>query len=151
MINRIVAGCMAFCMLSITNGKAQTSPLSGTASNFKQVSLRQFPATFDCNTAEIDRLFVLSGHVTSRISPAFTLNGEIIAKVSQDKEVQSLNIRLSDLVGATATFSRIKMDNGTIRYTGYILQLHDTEALILKNENGRYFFIRESQKTVLAD
>src|ERR1700692_3394951 len=120
---RRTPGWMAFFVFIFVNAHAQSVSLLETPANLQPVLFNQFPQKSPCDLESLERLFSEAGKVSAFIAPGIFLRGEVIAKTQQNAQVQSINISLSDFSGAMFTLSRIRLENGALRYNGHMVSL----------------------------
>jgi hypothetical protein len=148
---RRTPGWMACFVFIVVNAHAQSASLLETPANLQPVLFNQFPQKSPCDLESLERLFSEVGKVSASIAPGIFLRGEVIARTQQNAQVQSINISLSDFSGAMFTLSRIRLENGTLRYNGHMVSLNHTEAMVLSIENGKYYFVKTTQPLVVTD
>lgn len=148
---RRILGCLAFCVFFIITANAQYSSDIYQEQKSKTYLLKGLPQKSQCNIPALDKLFTKSGFVSCFIAKSFFLRGEVIENIQRNPSVQSINIGLSDYPGAILCLSRIRLEDGSIRYNGHITTLNNSDAMILSLENGRYFFNKIEQRLLITD
>jgi hypothetical protein len=148
---RRIPGWMACFVFIVVNTHAQSASLLETPANLQPVIFSQLPQKSPCDLESLEKLFSATGKVSVTVAPGIFLRGEVIARTKQSDQVQSLNIHLSDFPGAMFTLSRIRLENGALRYNGHLLSLNHNEAIILSLENGKYYFIKTTQPILVTD
>ena len=148
---RRTPGWMACFVFIVVSAHAQSASLLERSSNLRPVLFNQFPQKSPCDLESLERLFSAAGQVSALVAPGIFLRGEVIARNEQNAEVQSINISLSDFSGALFTLSRIRLENGTLRYNGHMVSLNHNEAMVLSIENGKYYFVKTTIPFLVTD
>lgn len=74
--------------------------------------------------------------VNTRATERLPFNGTVVSK-AEDKDVQSVVVRLANRYGATLTFSKTRLSDGSFRYTGRIISLKHGDAYdVVPEGNG---------------
>jgi len=143
--------CMSICLLlAIKANTQQTKPAIPTM--FSQpVSFNQLPQKIVCNIASLEKLFNASGTVSFQLSSAHILEGKVISHVKPNAIAETINIRFEDFHGAIFTLSRVRTENGSMQYTGHILNFQDRDAMVLQADNGKYYFSKTEQRLILTE
>jgi hypothetical protein len=82
----------------------------------------------------------------------FPFEGEIIASVNRHNDrIQSLVIRAANYENAHFTFSKVVLDNGTIKYTGRILSFRHSDVFEVRKIDEGYFLIKRGFYEVVND
>ena len=142
---------MALSICYVAKSNAQHIPPVNQAPTFKPALFNQFPLKTECRLGELEKLFAAKGKISASVASELSLRGEVIANVQQNPSVNTINIRLSDFPGAMFTLSRIRLEDGTIRYNGHIISRDHSDALVLSIENGKYYFTKEEQRLVVTE
>jgi hypothetical protein len=152
MIDRKILGVLGTCLVFISataqsQMKSTAEGLFGSRPN----AFDSFPSRSFCKTESLESLFHSSNHAFLPLSSGQHLEGEIVARVSQNPYVSSLNIRLDPSAEWVCTFSRIVLEDGSIRYAGRVVSLKSADALMLSEEAGKYYLIKKDHRLVLAE
>lgn len=74
-----------------------------------------------------------------------TFSGNVVSNESMyDNALQTVVIRSSNFSGAVLSFSRVRLDDGTSRYTGRIVSLQHGDLYELVQENNTFYFIKRN-------
>jgi hypothetical protein len=110
------------------------------------------PELFECVPPNLERL----SH--SRTTDTITLQfgkllfiGEIIERVQQTPQVESINIRSHNYPGAMLNLSVFTDNNNTQKIVGRIIHPDSGDVLILDQENGRYYMRKRLQKFFMTE
>jgi len=144
-------GCLAFCIFFVTQVKSQYTSELNQSPNLKPNLFKQITRKSQCNFAALGRLFSETGVVGEAISQGFFLQGEIIENIQQNPNVQSIRIKLTHFPGAIFTLSRIKLEDGSIRYNGHIISSAYNDALVLSLENGKYYLTKTELRLLITE
>jgi hypothetical protein len=106
-----------------------------------------------CNTAILDKVFDAreKSNITIFISDQLTIAGEVLDKTQVNQSVQTVSIRCSNFHGAVMSISRSRMPDNSFRYNGGIINREFADVLMLKYENGQYFFKKDQLAYVMVD
>lgn len=161
MKRQIIVAFLGVLYCSITTVSAQTTsslkdktaiPVSGQLLKEKPRLFSRLPEKFTVGKPVLDKLFTGS---TRRISPAdnqeFPFEGEIIERVQKNPNVVSVNIKLSNYEGALLNVSRIINSDLSVSYIGRAININNGDVLLLKNENGKFYFTQEKQAFTLVE
>ena len=134
------------------NTQAQTSPPVNQVVEEKPLLFTNLPEKSDCNLEEIDKLFMAepSQKLVIRLNARMQLDGTVMEKVRHSPEVLTINFKITNYPNALFTVSRIIKD-GVIRYTGRIVSRDNGDALMVVQENGKYYFTKSPRKFVMTE
>ena len=104
-----------------------------------------------CDNTLLKKIFASSGIVSVRLTSSQVLRGLIISHTKPNPSAETVNIRLLDYPKIVFTLSKIKLDDGSAKYIGHILSLDGNEALVLKQENKKYYFIKTEQRLLVTE
>jgi hypothetical protein len=125
---------------------------ASTQEIFSKPSLfSQLPDKAGCSSASLNDLFNGSKQVVLVLNSEIFIRGEITASVNQNASVKSVIIRLTDFPGANCTISRIRMEDGSVRYAGRMLSVSHSDAMLLAREKGKYFFVKAAQRLLMTE
>lgn len=140
--------------LFITNAiAAQESPALSPKPSSKPLLFQQFPAKLSCNADALLQVFdaALNDEIVLEPAPGHLLKGQVIEKVQKNAVVLSINIRLSTIPGALLNLSRITLPYSIQQVRGRIVHPQSGDVLLLTQEQGNYFLVKQSQSFFLAE
>lgn len=143
--------CMAICLFFAAEAKAQQLTPSTPATFSQPVLFKKLPQKTICDIPSLEKLFAATDSVTFQLSPACLLEGKIISHVKPNLFAETLNISLAAFDGAVFTLSRIETGDGNTRYRGHIMSLQSSDAIVMQQENGNYYFIKTEQKLLMTE
>lgn len=112
----------------------------------------RLPEKFIIGKPKLEKLFTAT---TKRIASAadaeFPFEGEILERVQKNPNVVSVNIRLSNYDGAILNVSRIINSDLSVSYIGRAININSGDVLLLKNENGKFYFTKEKRSLIMIE
>jgi hypothetical protein len=70
------------------------------------------------------------------------LSGEVIEKVETTAGTKNINIRLSNFGNALLNISFLNQQDNTYKITGRIIDPKNADALVIAEENGKYYITK---------
>jgi hypothetical protein len=143
---------MAVLLLCAHTLQAQVTPPVNQNIADKPLLFSSLPQKLDCNLEEVDKLFMAepSQKLLLQLNNHLRLEGVVAEKVQPSQEVLTINFKLSNFNGALFNISRI-IQNGTIRYTGRIINKENGDVLTMIKENEKYYFTKQAQKFFMVE
>ena len=141
------------CLLFIAFASfAQGEPPLNQQPSEKPFLFSNLPDKFECNVQELQKLFVepRPDYVSAKFHEVFYAKGLATRNVSPKSNLTSINIHLDNYKGALLNLSQIFNDKG-ISYTGRIVSMNHADVLLLKEEKGQYFFVKQERKFVMVE
>lgn len=111
----------------------------------------RLPERFTVGKPILDKLFTTGSRHISAGNQEFPFEGEVIEKVQKNPNVVSVNIRLSNYEGAILNVSRIINSDLSVSYVGRAVNINSGDILLLKNENGKFYFTKEKQSLTMVE
>ena len=144
----------------VSNGQNQKIPLNEPDYNKPKI-FQNLPDSIEVDAATISGLFNLSKGQT--VAPSFSnrattasfqLLGEVISKSdnmplnvqarsASHAAISSMILKLSDYNGANFTISKITNTDGTVQYTGRIINFKSGDLFVLQTINGKLMLIKK--------
>ena len=126
--------------------------IPNSAPNYNKPKLfNSLPGKIAVEIKELDLIFSQSAKFTRDATARFTsknlssFNGKISSAMSKyDNRIRSLVIHPSIFSGATFTLSSSTKSDGTIEYSGRIVNFAYGDAYQLKKQNDQYFLIKKN-------
>lgn len=110
------------------------------------------PAKFVVGRPKLDNLFLgTTKRISSATDPEFPFEGEITERVQKNPNVVSVNIKLSNYNGAILNVSRIINSDLSVSYIGRAVNVNNGDVLLLKNEDGKFYFTQEKQSLSMVE
>ncbi len=135
---------MLLCIISIT-GYSQDN----TA---KPKQFSNFPATIECNQTELSRIFSAPAgqNINLHFGSNFNFSGIVTSNIVKYANLQSVVIKSPDFSNTIFSVSKILNDDGTVSYTGRIINQNFFDGFELKkNLAGNYQLIKiETDKVI---
>ena len=119
----------------------------------KPLLFQQLPEKIHCPLAVLEQIFSASTDSTVQINlgSQAKIEGTVIARVAVTKEQLSMNIRCNNYQRALLNISRITKADGLFSYIGRIVSLQHGDVLLLWEDNGQYYFIRDKQLLTMVE
>ena len=148
------SACIAVLLLCAVNVQSQsqaTPPLNQQIAD-KPLLFASLPQKLECNLEEVDRLFMSepSQKMQLHLNNYLQLDGVVAEKIQRTPEILSVNFKASNYGGALFNISRI-IQNGTIRYSGRIINKDNGDVLMMIKENEKYYFSKLSQRFTMVE
>lgn len=143
--------CMALLLCADKAISQSTPPLNQPASN-KPLLFASLPQKLECNLEEIDKLFMSEPDqkLQLQLNNYLQLDGFVAEKIQRSPEVLSINFRSMNYSGALFNISRI-IQNGTIRYTGRIVNKDNGDVLMMVKDKDKYYFTKSPQQFTMVE
>jgi hypothetical protein len=143
-MKRLYAAC-AICILLSFSGTAQV-PVNQHPVE-KPALFAALPGKFSCSINALQSLFgsAANGRVNLQLSNQLQLNGIVLEKVAVSNQQVSINIRCNNYQNALLNISRITLDNGNYKYVGRLVSPAHGDVLLLWEDKGQYYFIKQKQ------
>ena len=151
MKRRIIIRFIIICIFFAGNANGQQTAGNVPIVFSQTISFKQFPEHTSCDRASLDDLFSMHDEISLKLSNDFLIKGKIISHVKPNASAETINVSLPDFHGSVFTISRVRTEEGKIKFVGHILNLENNDAIILKEENQKYFFIKTEQRLLVTD
>jgi hypothetical protein len=151
MKKRYTIACIAVLLCASTVRSQVTPPVNQQISD-KPLLFSSLPQKLECNLEEVDRLFMSepSQKLQLQLNNYLQLDGIVMEKIRRSPEVLSVNFKTLNYDGALFNISRI-IQNGTIRYSGRIINKENGDVLTLVKENEKYYFTKMAQRFTMVE
>jgi hypothetical protein len=106
---------------------------------------------FEVGTAALEKLFHCTGALSMQLAPGLHITGTVQSRTERGPSVVSILIRVENPQGAMLSLSRSQESDGSVRFTGHLLRLHDPDGMLLVEQDGLYYFIRTEQRYLVAE
>ena len=143
--------CMAVLLCANKAISQVTPPLNQHVSD-KPMLFASLPQKLECNLEEIDRLFMSepSQKLQLQLNNQLQLEGIVAEKVQKSPEILSINFKSINYGGALFNITRV-IQNGTIRYTGRIVNKENGDVLMMVKDNEKYYFTKSLQRFTMVE
>jgi hypothetical protein len=133
----------SFAQETISKGKPAERPLL----------FAHLPSKFSCNKAELEKIagIAKSQQVSIQLNDKLTLFGEILENLQTSARLQNINIRLSNFGNALLHISIIKQADNSNKFVGRIIHPKHGDALIISEENGRYYVTKQKMEFFMVE
>jgi hypothetical protein len=152
MKNLYSAVALCFLLFTAFTTNAQVEPPLNQRIPDKPSLFVSLPEKFECSSAQLEKLFTLTPpqKISVKLNSAFQMDGVMAEKFERSSHLTSINIHLSNYDDAFFNISRIQDKDG-ISYTGRIVSIRHNDVLLLRKENGKYFFVKGQQKFTMVE
>ncbi|HVK47956.1 MAG TPA: hypothetical protein VM488_08935 [Pseudobacter sp.] len=140
----------AFLSMSVKAQQAITVKQHHTP---KPAVFTKFPAKFEVDLAPFRRAFASSidDTVSIRLSAHHTFRGVIIDKVQHSPTLRALNIKSAEFSGAMMHISLNTSPDAEQPVNVRIIHPRKADVIVLSQEAGKYFLVKEEQQFFLAE
>lgn len=148
-MNLFAIGICAFVLLSF-NAISQQPPL---ITEKARQAFHKIPSKSRVNSEELRRLFRydINDSIQLRLSPDIFLEGRITAKQIKLSGAVLINLLADNYPGILFNFSMVPQNNGHQKISGRVIHKNLEEVMILKEENGEYFFEKLKRERLLPE
>ena len=139
----ICANCMTFAQNSI----------SKDTGGDKSSLFASLPSKSVCDRSELEKIAQLPkfAHISLLISDNLVLSGEVIEKVETVAGTKNLNIRLSNFGNALFNISLLIQQDNTYKIIGRIIHPKNADALVIAEENGKYYITKHKMEFFMVE
>jgi len=152
MKNLFITGLLVACLVASQAMFAQQpQPVAKPTDFHKAVSLAELPKRIEF-ALSIQKIhtFRLADKVSLPMGDS-EFTGEIVDKAQPAAGVVSMNIRSINMPGTFCTISIVTDSDHTQKIVGRIFNPHGTEALVLTEENNRYYWVKQELRLLMTD
>jgi hypothetical protein len=152
MKNLYAAGLSCLLALMAFTSYSQVEPPLNQPATNKPSLFASLPEKFECSTDQLEKIFSFSPaqKISLKLNSAFSIEGILAEKFERSNHFTTINIKLSNYSDALFNLSRTE-DKSGISYTGRIVSIKHSDALVLKKENGKYFFLKQQQQFLMVE
>lgn len=138
------------CFSFSTAAQESNQPNAGAA---RRLSFATLPPKSICDRAELTKTLSLQklDYVSLKLTDNFHLTGEVIDKVQSSPGVQTINIRLSNAGNALLNITVIDQPGNTSRIVGRIIHPKNSEAIVIAEENGKYYITKHKMEFFMVE
>jgi hypothetical protein len=141
-------GCLIACALCVLFSSYTIAQVPVNQHPVEKPALfAQLPEKFSCSTTSLQNLFTPAANdkVNAQLGSQLKLTGIVLEKVAVSNNQLSINIRCNSLDNALLNISRITLDDGTYKYVGRMINPSHGDVLLLWEERGQYYFVKQKQ------
>jgi hypothetical protein len=146
MKRKCLSGCIAL-LLSFSAIEAQVAVPVNQHPVEKPLLFSTFPDKLSCTASALQNLFMFADNSALNIqfNDLLPVSGMVLQKVIVTRQQVSINIRCSNFHDALLNVSRIIQPDGSILFTGRLVHPAFGDVLLLTQEKGQYYFIKQRQ------
>ena len=106
-----------------------------------------------CNRSELEKIThsAKSDQISIKLSDNLLLSGEVIEKIESSPGIQNLNVRLSNFGNALLNVSIIRQPDNTNKIVGRIIHPKHADALVIAEENGKYYVTKHKMEFFMVE
>ena len=106
-----------------------------------------------CNRSELEKIRQManSAQVTLDLADNLVLSGELVEKVETTGGNYNVNIRLSNFGKALFHISFVKQIDNGYKITGRIIHPKNADALVIAEENGKYYITKYKMEFFMVE
>jgi hypothetical protein len=154
MKRKLLSAALATCLFTLHSFSQEISFRSAREKNNDKPSLFTNVAertAADVNLMQNLFMYKTGQGVTVKFTDNLQLNGRVVM-TEQETKLQSVTIRCTNFPNALLTLSKVTLEDGTVQYTGAILNNQHKDVISLEKEsNGNYAWIKKSLSDLLPD
>lgn len=154
MKRKLLSTALAVCLLSLHSFSQELNFRSAKEKNEgKQALFSNAAERVSTDVNLIQNLFNLKTGVGTTIKFASNLQlvGHIVSN-EQENNLQSITMRCTNFPGALLTLSKVTLEDGTITYTGAILNHQSKDIIMLeKDDAGNYAWQKKNMSELIED
>lgn len=145
-------GFLLLCICTAFTAIAQ-EPLSKDKSAQKSLLFASLPQKLACNRLELEKLShsSKSDKVSIKLSDNLLLSGEVIERIESAPGIQNMNIRLSNFGNALLNVSILTQPDNTTKIIGRIIHPKHGDALVITEENGKYYITKQKMEFFMVE
>lgn len=129
------------------------NPVSRDTRVEKSSLFASLPAKSICKCSELEKISqsAKSAQVSLALADHLVLSGEVVEKVEIAGGNQNVNIRLSNFGNSLLHLSFLKQEDNSYKITGRIIHPKNAEALVIAEENGKYYITRYKMEYFMVE
>jgi len=119
----------------------------------KTLLFAHLPTKQACNAAELQKIAYLgqSESISLKLTDDLTLSGEILENLTTSPNVQKVSVRLSNFGNALLHFSIFTQPDNTNKIIGRIIHPKHGDALVIAQENGKYYVTKHKMEFFMVE
>lgn len=140
-------------MLSLSTDVSAQGPLTKDTKAIKPMLFSTLPAKSLCSRPELEKIaqFAKFQKINVNLNESLLLSGEVIERVETSPGVQNMNIRLSNFGNAILHISIFSGPGNTSTITGRIIHPGHSDALVITEENGKYYVTKYKMEFFMVE
>jgi hypothetical protein len=152
MKRQLPIGFLLLCCALSFNTYAQQPTQKNTVAP-GNLQFATLPAKSICNRAELEKTLSLAklDHVSLQLTDNLHISGQVVEKIQSSPGIQTINIRLSNSGNALLNITIIDQPGNTSRITGRIIHPKNSEAIVIAEENGRYYVTKHKMEFFMVE
>lgn len=119
----------------------------------KPLLFAHLPTKLICNKAELEKIKHSSRtqSISLQLTDQLAVSGQILENLTTSTGVKNINIRLSNFGDALFHISIFPQSDGTNKIAGRIIHPGYGDALVISEENGRYYITRHKMEFFMVE
>lgn len=152
MKHQFFLGFLFACLCSGFTSLAQ-NPLFKEKRAERSMLFANLPLKSPCNGRELEKILQhrKSDLISLKLADNLELSGEIIEQVETSPGIQNLNVRLSNFGNAILNISVFTQPDNTKKIVGRIIHPMNADALVISEENGKYFITKHKMEFFMVE
>lgn len=146
---------MGFLMAFISCGfiTSAQDPFSKNIRAEKSTLFASLPQKSPCSRPELEKIlrYTKFEKFSIKLSDNLLLAGEVIEKVETSPGIQNINVRLSNYGNALLNISIFSQPDSTNTIVARIIHPKHADALVIAEENGRYYVTRHKMEFFMVE
>jgi hypothetical protein len=129
------------------------TPVSKDTRADKSSLFATLPTKSVCNRLELEKIIQLPifSRVSLPLDHNIVLSGEVIEKVEPAAGIKNINIRLSNFGNALLHVTFHQQQDNTYKITGRIVHPKNAEAVVISEENGKYYLTKHKMEFFMVE
>lgn len=151
-MKRSYTAVVAVFMLLSLSSIAQDAPVNQHPVE-KTALFSQLPEKFYCPVTVLQQLFSnnVNAKFSTRLGNELQLDGTVLEKKAITAQQLSINIRCTNFQDALLNISQVVSEDGTTKYIGRIISPYHGDVLLLWQDKGDYYFIKQKQLLTMVE
>jgi precorrin-6B methylase 1 len=151
MKNWLFMGILLTVLTFSIDSSAQS--LSTKDKTIKPSLFTSIPARSLCSRSELETFAHLakSQKIHMKLNESLLLSGEVIERIESSPGIESINIRLSNFGNALMNVSIISGAGNTSSITARIIHPGHSDALVITEENGKYYVTKHKMEFFMVE
>jgi len=140
--------CICSCCTSFAQNPVSKDTRADNSSLFASL-----PSKSVCNRSELEKIIQLpkSAHISLLLNDNLVLSGEVIEKLETSAGTKNINIRLSNFGNALLNISFLNQQDNTYKIIGRIIHPKIADALVIAEENGKYYITKHKMEFFMVE
>ena len=152
MKRQFVVGFLLLCVSFSFSTYAQ-EPRQTNSGSQRPLQFATLPPKSICNRAELEKTISLArfDHISLQLTDNFHIAGDVIDRVQSSPGIHTVNIRLSNAGNVLLNITIIDQPNNSRKITGRIIHPKNSEAIVIAEENGKYYITKHKMEFFMVE